>query len=243
MQLELPGMNEHTQLKLARAHVLILGLGGPGAVAARFLVGAGVGVIGILDDKEVGITEIYKQVLASGPEIGKMRVQAAERILRSINPDSKICCHTKTLNAHEAEVIFGQYDLIIDGLDDWQTKLLASDTCMHLGAPLIHAGITGYRFQVYTMVPGRSACLRCVFHQIGMEDLAGHEPAPPPLGAAVGMAGALQSSEAVQLITDVGVAGFNELIQFDCLRREFDSVQELTPRPDCPDCGRWSVQS
>src|SRR5262249_51330971 len=234
----LPGMGEAARRKLAAARVLVLGVDGAGAVAAHFLAGAGVGTIGILDDEEVAVSELHRQTLLTSSEVGSARVRAAQKRLNAVNPDCTTRMHVIGLTAHNAEEILGDYDLVIDGLTDWQTKLLASDACMQLDTPLIHGGVTGYRWQVYTMVPGKSACLRCVFHQLGMEDLSREQTDSAVHGPTAGMAGALQASEAIQVIAELGVTGSDELIQFDCLRREFYTVRELGPRADCPDCGR-----
>ncbi len=234
--MELPGLGAAAQEKLLASRVLVLGLAGTGSAAARYLAGAGIGTLGILDCLSVSVGELHAEILSTAADQGAKRTAAAERHLGQLNGDVRIVCHEEALTAHNAEELFRQYDLIIDGLDDWQGKLVASDACMLVGKPLIHAGVSKYRFQVFTMVPGRSACLRCVFHQIGMEDLS-RPDAPAGLhGPAVGMAGALQASEAIHLLARLGITGADELIQFDCLRREFDCVRELKPRPDCPDC-------
>jgi adenylyltransferase/sulfurtransferase len=237
LQLDLPGMSEKTQDRLMSARVLILGISGSGAIAAQLLAGAGISTLGLYDDKKLGWSELHQQILASNNDIGKPLMLVAEQRLKTVFPYVNVRLHEQQLTAHNAEQIFEEYDLVVDGLEDWQAKLLASDTCMQLDTPLIHGGVTGYRLQVYAMVPGRSACLRCVFNQLGMDDLSrqqemgSHAPA-------VNMTGALQASEAIQLISNVAVTGFDEMIQFDCLRREFYNVRELSPRLDCPDCGR-----
>ncbi len=239
-QMGLPGLGESAQEKLVRSKVLVLGLSGSGAVAARFLAGAGVGTIGLLDNAPVSLADIYQQILCTEADVGLTRAAAAQSQLICVNPDISIRCHEATLDSHNAEAILSNYDIIVDGLEDWQLKLLLSDSCMQLHLPLIHSGVSGFRWQLFTMAPGRSACLRCVFNQLGMEDFARHDQQQAgPSGPASGMAGSMQASEAVQLITGAGVAGCDEFISFDCLRREFFSERNLHPRSDCPDCGRW----
>ncbi len=239
-QLSLPGMGEKAQSKLSNSRVLVAGLSGSGATAAQLLAVAGIGKIGLLDNTVVAEADLNRDILSSGESIGTKRIGSAKSRLNQLNPHCEIELYEAQLDAHNAERLLAPYNLIIDGLDDWQEKLLASDTAMHLGIPMIHCGITGFQFQVFTMVPGRSACLRCLFHQIGREDLSRQDIPALNFGPAAAMAGSLQASEAIHLIAELGVTGCDELIQFDCLRREYYAVRELGPRADCPDCGRFS---
>jgi molybdopterin/thiamine biosynthesis adenylyltransferase len=237
-QLSLPGMGEQAQIKLSNSRVLVAGLSGSGAIAAQLLAVSGVGTIGLLDDSVIALADLHRDILSSSDETGKSRIESAKRRLNHLNPDCMVELHELQLDAHNAEELLTPYHLILDGLDDWQKKLLASDTAMHLNIPMIHCGITGFQFQVFSMVPGRSACLRCLFHQLGREDLSRQDKPAINFGPAATMAGSLQASEALHIIAESGVTGCDELIQFDCLRREFYTVRELGPRADCPDCGR-----
>lgn len=238
-QLNLPGMGEQAQEKLASAHVLVLGLGGAGATAAQHLAAAGIGKLGLLDNEEVTLCDLTCQTVAKTQDLGRPRTLAVSKHLHDLNPLCQAILHDTAVDAHNIEETIRPYAFVVDGLADWQAKLLVSDTCMRLKIPMIHAGVTGYHLQVFTMVPGKSACLRCVFQHLGIEDLSRRQPNSGLHGPALGIAGSLQATEVIQLVAELGVTGCDELIQFDCLRREFYVVRELGARPDCPDCGKF----
>lgn len=216
-QLSLPAMNEQAQSKLLAGSTLILGVDGTGLSVAKHLAVAGVGKIGLVD------------------EDSKLAV-AAEN-LSKINPDVAIVTHKLSFDIHSADGVMGDYEVIVDSLSDWQSKLLASDVSMHLNKPLVHGGLFGFSCQIFTMLPGRSACLRCVLPLIGLEDVP-MEKLNADFAPTVEIASAMQASAAIRLIAGLGGIGGTTLIQFDALTLETSAVRELSSRPDCPDCGR-----
>ncbi|MBI4532767.1 MAG: ThiF family adenylyltransferase, partial [Candidatus Melainabacteria bacterium] len=142
-----------------------------------------------------------------------------------------------------ADKILKDYDLIIDGLADWQDKLVIGDECMRLSKPLVHVAIAGFNFHLYAMLPGKSACLRCLFTQVGIEDFPTTKVHNVSFSPIEGMAGTLQASEAIKIIAHVGITPADEYIHFDGLRREFHTERGFRPTPDCPDCGRYAARS
>lgn len=159
---------------------------------------------------------------------------------RSHNSQVDTRVHTQNwqFNSADAEALFRQVDAVIDGLNNWQHKLVASDLCMQLGKPLIHAGGAGFRYQVYTMAPPKSACLRCVFPEVGMDDVPLTPTDANTLSPVAAMVGALQALEAIKIVAKLGATQGNELWKFDWLSGEFETIRGLDPRFDCPDCGR-----
>lgn len=238
-QLALPGMNEDRQLALSRATVLILGLNAAGTTCAMHLAQSGVGKLIVVDDAIVRPSDLTRHPLLTLARLGQSKAEAVAAALGEINPDIKIEVRTAKFDPHNAESLLYEADLAVEGLDNWQDKLLASDNCMHVLKPLIHAGLLEFSFHVFSMVPGRSACLRCVFSNLGLEDLPAAGPSKGELGAIAGLAGAFQAAEAIKIITRLGTISGNHLLRFDVLRSEFDDMTRLTGRADCPDCGRW----
>jgi molybdopterin-synthase adenylyltransferase len=224
------------QPKLKNSRLLIVGLSENGCIAARLLATLHVGTIGIVCNDLISESHAQKSTVFKKEDAGQPAGQAVLSHLQSEFSTIHFEHHDLNFNAHNAEELMSRYDLTLDALEDWQDKLLASDTAMRLGKPLIHSGIYGFNFQVFTMLPGKSACLRCMLSQRGMEDISGKNGACD-LGI-VSMAASLQVIEAVKILGHTGISPADELIHFDGLRREFSAVRDLNPRPDCPDCGR-----
>ncbi len=238
-QLALPGMTVERQLLLSQATVLMLGLNATGATCAMHLAQSGIGKLILVDCDLVKPSDLTVHPLLTMADVGDPKTLALSRSLQLINPDLKIEERFERFDAHNAESLLHEADLAVEGLRNWQDKLLASDNCMHILKPLIHAGLMEFSFHVFSMIPGKSACLRCVFSNLGLEDLPAAGPGRGELGAIAGLAGAFQAAEAIKIITRLGTISGNHLLRFDVLRSEFDDMTQLTSRSDCPDCGRW----
>ncbi len=215
----LPGMSAEVLGRLSGGSVLITGVQSSGVIAAKHLVEAGVGKVWLVDEDP--------KVLAS-----------AYKLAEAVSSQSQVFCRAWKVDAHDAETVFSQCDVIIDGLSNWQEKLLVSDVCMHIGKPLVHAGGSGFRYQFFTMCPSRSACLRCAFPMAGIDDVPLTPPEHKSIAAVLGIVGAWQALEAIKLIAKIGAIQGNELTKIDWLSGEFETIRGLDPRPDCPDCGR-----
>lgn len=238
-QLALPGMNTERQLLLRQATVLILGLNASGVTCAMHLTQSGIGKLILVDPELIALSHLVAHPLLTVSDIGRGKAEAIAEALQKINPELRVEVKRENIDPHNAESLLHEADLAVEGLNNWQDKLLASDTCMNVLKPLIHAGLMEFSFHVFSMMPGRSACLRCVFSNLGLEDLAFSAPTRGELGAIAGLAGAFQAAEAIKLITKLGTISGNHLLRFDVLRSEFDDMTQLTGRSDCPDCGRW----
>lgn len=151
--------------------------------------------------------------------------------------DTHVEVSPHTFDAHDSEKVIGNFDVVVDGLIDWQLKLVASDACMRLAKPLIHAGGEGFRYQLYTMRPGLSACLRCVFPRIGIDDFPKTQDEDALFPPVQGVLGAMQALEAAKLAANFGASQGNELLKFDFLSGEMEMVTGLDAVADCPDCG------
>jgi molybdopterin/thiamine biosynthesis adenylyltransferase len=235
----LPGMNQTAQARLANARVALLGINGAGSACATYLASSGIGEIILIDDAAVAEGDLYDQPLFQRADIGRSKTMSAAKRLAEIEPELKVQSVSKSLDSHNAEQLIDSAHIVVDGLNDWQQKLLLSDVCMHMGRTLVHAGVRKFEFQIYTMIPGRSACLRCAFSKAGLEDItaSGQDDSPAALGPVAGMAGAFQAIEVIKILSGLGPTPGNHLIKFDSLRRDFDDITNLGPRMDCPDCG------
>lgn len=220
-QISLPGMSAEAQARIINGKVLVLGMGAWGCGVAQYLAEVGIGNISCTDEND-STPNIWNQVFA--PRWAKVGIEATARQWR--------------FNAAEAEGLIASADAVVDVLDNWQHKLVTSDLCMQLTKPLIHAGGSGFRFQVYNMLPGKSACLRCVFPEVGMDDVPLTTTDVSSMAPVVGMIAALQALEAIKVVADIGATQGNELWKFDWLSGELETIRGLDPRFDCPDCGK-----
>jgi adenylyltransferase/sulfurtransferase len=210
-------MSEKAQLRLLNSQVIILGLGTLGKICAQHLALFGIGKLVLVDSDIASVKTIKKE-------------------LEALNDDIQIIAKTINFDAHNGEELIKGSHVVIDCLNDWQQKALASDICMHINIPLIHAGIDQFKFHVFTMIPKKSACLRCVFGSMGLEDLAHKKQNTSVFRPVLVMAGSYQASEAIKLIAKIGTTPGNHLISYDSLRHEVDESIQLGPQADCPDC-------
>lgn len=216
-QRALPGLSADALNLLSLGCVSVAGVQLSGLTAAKHLVEAGIGKLCLIDEDPKALSSAYKALGTSQTEI---------------------LCRAWKIDGHDAESIFSKCDVVIDGLINWQDKLLASDACMQIGKPLVHAGGSGFRYQLFTMRPNRSACLRCAFPMAGIDDVPLQPPEHKPIAAVLGMIGAWQAVETIKLIAKIGAIQGNELTKIDWLSGEFETIRGLDPRKDCPDCGR-----
>ena len=223
------------QRKLLDAKVLIVGAGGLGSPAALYLAAAGVGTLGIVDGDRVDLTNLQRQILHYTHDVGRPKTQSARRTLEDINPDVEVRTYQTVLTSDNALEILRDYDVIVNGCDNFPTRYLVNDACVMLGKPLVDASILRWEGQATTYLPGRG-CYRCLF------------PSPPPpgsvpscaeagiIGAVAGLFGTLQALEAVKIILGVGETLANRLLLWDALTGEIRTVRWQRD-PHCPVCG------
>lgn len=238
-QLALPGMTVQRQQKLFDSAVVILGLSAVGTSCALSLAQSGVAKLTLVDPGLVQLRDLSCHGVFNQDDLNQPKVDVLKRFLQKLNPDISVRNSFYKFDTHNAEPILKEADLAIEALENWQDKLLASDTCMQVNRALIHSGLMSFSFHVFSMIPGRSACLRCVFARLGLEDFPPEGFSQGQLGAIAALAGSFQAAEAIKLLTQLGTISGNHLLRFDVLRSEFDDMTELVGRSDCPDCGRW----
>ncbi len=235
-QLILPEVGVKGQERLLAGSALMIGAGGLGSPAALYLAAAGVGTIGVIDRETVELGNLHRQVAHTSAAVGQPKSESARRRMEALNPDIRVQAIQESLTAVNALRLLKPYDVVLDGSDNFPTRYLVNDACVMLGTPLVHGGGIHLGGQVLTVMPRRSACLRCVF------------PEPPAVGAipscqdagvlgsAVGVIGTLMAHEALKLLLGIGELWTNRLLVFDGWRGRF---REVAVRRDaqCAICG------
>ncbi|MBM4418778.1 MAG: molybdopterin-synthase adenylyltransferase MoeB [Chloroflexi bacterium] len=232
----LPQVGAMGQRKLLNARVLLLGAGGLGSPAALYLAAAGVGTLGIVDFDTVDLSNLQRQILHRVETVGQPKVESAARTIASINPDVKVIPFRERLYSDNVFSVFEQFDVIVDGTDNFQTRYLTNDASVMLDKPVVHGSIFQFDGQVTVFKPRVGPCYRCLF------------PAPPPAGAVPncaeagvfgvlpGIVGSIQAVEVLKLILGQGDPLIGRLLIFDAMAMEFSEVK-IRRDPHCPMCG------
>lgn len=224
------------QQRLLNGRVLIIGVGGLGSPAALYLAAAGVGIIGIADADEVDITNLQRQVIHFTPDLGRPKVDSAAEKMRAINPDITVHTYQDWVRAANIARIIADYDFVIDATDNFAAKFLINDACVLGNKPYSHGGILQFDGQTITILPGESACYRCIF------------PAPPPkdailtcsragvIGVLPGVIGTIQATEAIKFLLGKGELLSGRILTYNALRMRFRDVP-IRRNSNCPVCG------
>lgn len=225
------------QAKLMQSKVLVIGAGGLGSPAILYLAAAGVGTIGVIDDDVVDLSNLQRQVLHSTASVGLSKTDSAKAAVARINPEVELVPHTMRLTAANALELFAQYDLVVDGSDNFPTRFLVADAAHLFATPLVSAAILRFDGQLSTFKSHETGpCYRCL------------NPAPPGqgqiptcaqagvLGAVAGTLGSLQATEVLKELLGIGESLSGWLLIYDALDTTFRKVK-LTKDPECPLCG------
>jgi adenylyltransferase/sulfurtransferase len=229
-QMMISGWGEEGQLLLKAAKVVVVGVGGLGCPVSLYLAAAGVGEIVLVDSESFELSNLNRQVLGWERDIGRDKVEAAGEKLSGFNPEVTVIeKRTEVTTDNIDELILGA-TVVVDALDNWDTRFIVNDACVRNQTPFVHAGIIGFSGQVTTIIPGEGPCLNCIIPE---------KPDPvatfPVLGATPGLFGTLQVMETLKLITGMGESLKGRLIYFDGEFMDFDSV-EIGRNPSCPTC-------
>ena len=232
----LPEIGEKGQLALLDASVLCIGAGGLGSPSSLYLAAAGIGTIGIVDDDVVDASNLQRQIIHSSDRIGVPKVESAETTLTGLNPDVKINKHAFRLTSENVLETIANYDVIVDGADNFQTRYLLNDSALKLAKPVIHSSIFRFEGQLTVFPADGGPCYRCLY------------PEPPPpeeapscaeagvLGVLPGVMGVLQATEAIKVILGLGQTLAGRLLVYDALKVKFRELK-LRRDPSCPTCG------
>lgn len=231
----IPEVGMEGQRKLKAARVLVIGTGGLGAPSSLYLAAAGVGTLGLIDFDVVDETNLHRQILYTEKDVGKSKVMTAKARLLEANPNIKINTYEERLTSENALEIFREYDIIVDGTDNFPTRYLTNDACVMLGKPNVYASIFRFEGQVTVFDANRGPCYRCLY------------PKPPPpglvpscaeggvLGVLPGLIGLIQATETIKLILGKGDPLIGRLLVFDALGMKFEELR-IRKNPKCPLC-------
>jgi len=234
-QLRMPGFGVEAQLKLKRSAVLIVGAGGLGSVVSLYLAAAGVGRLRIVDNGEVELSNLNRQILYSTNDIGKRKVVIASRKLKELNPRISIEPVSEEITEENLPNLLDGMDVVVDCLDNFRSRFILNRACIKYGKPLIHGAIYGLEGRLMTIIPGKSPCLACLIPQEPKET-----PIVPVLGPLPGIIGAFEALEAIKLLTGIGEPSIGKLLVIDGEDLSFYSI-EVKRNPDCPVCGKRGV--
>lgn len=229
--LTLPQIGPAGQEKLLASRVLVIGVGGLGSPAAYYLAAAGVGKIGLVDSDVVDISNLQRQILHSTQDLNVPKVESARRKLISLNPDVTVVSHPVRFQLESAAELLDDYQIVLDATDNFVSKYVIAEACHKFRKPYVHAGILAFQGQVMTVLPGQTACYRCVF---GEAPPAVGVPAGP-MGPVPGVIGTIQAMEAIKCLLGIGELLTNRLLVFNALSMRFREVR-LSPNPRCPVC-------
>lgn len=236
-QLILPDIGGKGQQKILDAKVLVIGAGGLGSPVLLYLASAGVGKIGIVDCDKVDLSNLQRQIVHSTSTIGTPKVESAKARLNAINPEVEIVPYNLRITSANIMDIIKDYDIVVDGSDNFPTRFLVNDACVLAKKPFSHGGIFRFDGQAITILPGESACYRCLF------------PEPPPpglvpscqeagiLGVVPGIIGTIQANEVLKYILGTGNLLSGRLLVFNALDSSFRHVK-VPKDPNCPVCGK-----
>jgi len=233
----LPEVGVEGQQKLLDAKVLLLGAGGLGSPTALYLAAAGVGTLGIVDDDVVDVSNLQRQVIHTTDRVGVAKVDSAEQQINALNPDVKVVKYPVRLDASNIMEIIGEYDIVVDGVDNFPTRYLLNDASVRLRIPVVSAAILGFEGQLSVFAPYEGPCYRCLFSQPPPAELAPSCGANGVLGVLPGTMGLLQATEVIKLIIGAGDPLIGRLLMYDALEA---TTTELKVRrdPQCPICSR-----
>ncbi len=236
-QIMLPLIGCEGQEKILKAKVLIVGLGGIGSPCALYLAAAGVGNIGIVDSDTVKISDLHRQILHSTKTIGRPKVFSAKQRLSDLNKDVEVITYKTKVTSENIFDIIKEYDIIVDASDNFPTRYLVNDACVTSGKRFVHGSVFWFEGQVFTVVPGQSACYRCLFQEPPMEELFPIYNQRGVFNIIAGMVGIMQANEVLKYILNTENLLIGNLLFLNVLDYTFRQVK-IYKDPSCKICGK-----
>ena len=230
-QIMIKGFGEEGQKKLKRAKVIIAGGGGLGSPSAIYLAAAGVGMIRIVDHDRVELSNLNRQVLHWHKDIGRSKVTSATEKLKKLNPEVEIEAIEETITEDNVSQLMAGFDVVVDAMDNLPTRYLLNKAALEKDIPFFHGAVYGFEGRAMTIIPGKTACLECVYH--GATTPGGKFPV---IGVAPAIIGCIQATEVIKYIVGIGALLTNRLLIYDGLNLKFTELQ-VKKDPDCEHCG------
>jgi adenylyltransferase/sulfurtransferase len=232
----LPEVGGKGQAKISNAKVFIVGAGGLGCPVGYYLTAAGVGTIGIVDNDTVELSNLQRQIAHSVDTLGMPKVESAKKTFKALNPDVNIIAFHKRISKDDIIDLIKDYDIVVDGSDNFPTRYLVNDACVMAGKPLVSGAILRFEGQVTTTIPGDGPCYRCLFEEPPPPGLVPSCQEAGVLGVLPGVIGGLQATEVLKLILGKGDLLKGELLIYNALQATFRKVK-VPKNPLCPVCG------
>ncbi len=231
-----PEVGEAGQARLLQSKVLLIGAGGLGSPAAYYLAAAGVGALGVIDDDVVDESNLQRQILHNTSRIGKLKVDSARETITALNPDVRVRAINDRLTKENVLDIIADYDVIVDGTDNFPTRYLLNDASIIANKPVVHGSVFRFEGQLTVFKPFDGPCYRCLFPEPPPIALAPNCAEAGVLGVLPGTIGLLQATETIKLLLGIGEPLIGRLLTYDALTETFDELR-LYRDPHCPACG------
>lgn len=235
-QIMMPGFGEEGQEKLKRAKVFIAGAGGLGCPISIYLANAGVGTIRLVDHDKIELSNLNRQILHWPKDVGHLKVESATEKLKGMNPELNLEALREMITGDNVLELTSGFDVIVDAMDNIETRYLLNKAALRHGIPFFHGAIYGLEGRVMTVVPGKSACLECVYHGIPPKVKF------PVLGVTPAVIGCIQATEVIKYLTGIGELLTDRILIYDGLNMKFMEVS-VRRNPDCECCGEIAVRS
>ena len=232
----LPGVGVPGQQRLREARVAVIGAGGLGSPVILYLAAAGVGTIGVVDDDVVDVSNLQRQVLHSSSRTGMLKTESAKIAVHELNPHVEVIAHSVRLSPENALSILAEYDIVVDGTDNYEARYLVSDACVLLRKPLVWGSVFQFEGQVSVWWAGRGPCYRCAFPEPPAPGLVPSCAEGGVFGAMCASVGAAQVAEALKLVLGIGQPALGRLLVYDALGSRWRTLTLLAD-PQCPACG------
>lgn len=242
----LPEVGEAGQAKLLKSKALLLGAGGLGSPAALYLAAAGVGTLGLVDADVVDASNLQRQIMHATSRVGMSKVESAAKTLTDLNPDVKVVGYNERLTSANVERIFSEYDVVVDGTDNFPTRYLVNDASVWLGKPVVHGSIFRFDGQVTTFAPRKAAeklgiepgpCYRCLYPEPPPPHLAPSCQEAGVLGILPGIIGVIQATEAIKILLGKGDLLVGRLLTYDSMKMKFRDLR-IRRDENCIVCGK-----
>ncbi|MFT6397797.1 MAG: molybdopterin/thiamine biosynthesis adenylyltransferase/rhodanese-related sulfurtransferase [Bradymonadia bacterium] len=232
----IPEVGEAGQQKLLKSKVLLLGAGGLGSPAAYYLAAAGVGTLGIIDSDVVDRSNLQRQILHADDRVGVPKVESAKQTLLALNPGLTVNTFNVRLTAENVLDIFEGYEMVVDGGDNFPTRYLVNDACVHLGIPNVTGSVFRFEGQVTVVKPGEGPCYRCLYPEPPPPEFAPSCQEAGVLGVLPGTIGLVQATEVIKLLLEIGTPLVGRLLLYDALDQKFRELK-IRRDADCKMCG------